>query len=254
MRTRVTIYDSNNYVRVKSETALSGLFMRSILSEANNVDGLVIYVFDGANANAWRRELYPQYKATRKAPLDNFYENLKWFYDLLGYCANNVARVKVEGYEGDDVIATLCERFSEADITVFTTDKDLTRIEGPKFPMANTDWEDRRFVFTRKVLCGDPSDNITGVKGFGETTWKSLSDELKEYARQWVEFGSGEAKEIFADNLPTRAKNAILGAKDEEIETLKKVVGFRIVPDDRLKLDWGTNRKDKIEEELREFE
>lgn len=247
----VSIYDSNNYVRVKSETSLSGSFIRTLIEEANNGNDLKFYVFDGKNSNAWRRQFYPKYKMTRKAPIDNFYENLSWFKHLLSFCKPNVCVAELAGFEGDDVIAEIASWFKHS--AIYSTDKDLTRIEGADFPMGNTKWESKKFIFTRKVLCGDPSDNISGVKGFGETTWKSLSEIQKEWAREWVELGASDAKTYFADSLPQRSKNVILGVKNEDLDVLKKVVGFRPVDKKDLKLDWGTDDPARIEEELSEY-
>lgn len=250
---KVYIYDCNNYVRIKAETSISGSFIRSLLEEANRDSENIVkfYVFDGPNANEYRRNIYPEYKKTRKLPTDNFFENLKWFKELLGYCKPNVCTVQVYGYEADDVIASISKWFKE--VTIFSTDKDLLQIPNATLPMANSEWEKRRYIFTRKVLCGDPSDNIKGLKGFGKTTWEALPDYGKGIACDWVENGFPEAKLLFAKHLPTRAKNIILEASDEEIDMLKKLVGFRYVESDKIKLNFGTNELDKIEQQLSEY-
>lgn len=246
---KIYIYDCNNYVRIKSETSLSGSFIRSLIEEANRDDNAIkFYVFDGPNANAYRREFYPEYKQTRKPPIDNFFENLRWFEELLQYAKPNVCRIKVNGYEADDIIAELSSWFKE--VTVFSTDKDLLQIPNATLPMANDKWEMKNLIFARKVLCGDSSDNIKGVKGFGDTTWKSLTDWQKILSDQWLSRGSVEAKWSFVESLPTRAKNALLGTSDEEIEVLKKVVGFRKVDKKDIKLNFGSNDIAEIENQL----
>lgn len=252
---KVYIYDCNNYVRIKSETSLSGSFIRSLLEEANrdSDNTLKYYVFDGVNSNAYRRQFYPDYKKTRKPPLDNFFENLKWFKELLGYCKPNVCTIQLDGYEADDVIADMAYWFNSAEITIFSTDKDLLQIENAKLPMANSDWEDKEFIFTRKVLCGDPSDNIKGVKGFGETTWKNLTYGQKLLARYWLENDLTSCQKAFADSLPTRAQNVILEASEEEISMLKKLVMFRPVKREDIKLNFGSDNLDEIERQLSEF-
>lgn len=252
MKPKIYIYDCNNYVRIKSETSYSDSFVRSLIDEADREENAVkFYIFDGANANEYRRNLYPEYKKTRKPPLDNFFENLKWFRELLGYCKPNVCTVQVTGYEADDIIAEVASWFDE--VTIFSTDKDLLQIPNATLPMSNNEWEKRDLIFTRKVLCGDPSDNIKGIKGFGETTWKNMSNESKYLAKVWVEKGSTECKNIFADSLSTRAKNIVLGASYEEIEILKKIVGFRTVNRDSIKLEFGTDNRAEIERQLSEY-
>lgn len=252
MKQKIYIYDCNNYVRIKSETSFSGSFLRSLTDEANRHDNAIkFYVFDGVNANDYRRQFYPEYKKTRKPPLDNFFDNLKWFKELLSYAETFVCTVQVDGYEADDVIAEMSSWFKE--VTIFSTDKDLLQIPNATLPMANNDWEKRDLIFARKVLCGDPSDNIKGIKGFGETTWKSMSNESKYLAKVWVEKGSAECKRIFAESLPTRAKNVILGASDEEIDTLKKIIGFRPINRDSIKLEFGNGKLGIIERQLSEY-
>lgn len=251
MDAKVYIYDCNNYVRIKSETSFSDSFMRELVNEANRGGELKFYVFDGANSNAYRRQFYPDYKLTRKLPIDNFFENLKWFKELLGYGKPNVCTVQVNGYEADDVIAEIASWFKE--VTLYSTDKDLLQIPNATLPMANNEWEKRDLIFTRKVLCGDPSDNIKGIKGFGESTWKNMSNESKYLAKVWVEKGSVECKKIFADSLSTRAKNVILNVSNEEIEILKKVVGFRKIDRSEIELNFGNDNLNEIERQLREF-
>lgn len=250
---KIYIYDCNNYVRIKAETSLSGSFIRSLIEEANrdSDDVLKYYVFDGPNANAYRREFYPEYKKTRKLPTDNFFENLKWFKELLGYCKPNVCTIQLDGYEADDVIADIAYWFRE--VTIFSTDKDLLQITDAKLPMANNEWEEPEFILTRKVLCGDPSDNIKGLKGFGETTWKNLTCGQKTLARLWVQDGVESCKKYFADSLPTRSKNVVIEASEDEIQMLKKLVMFRPVRKEDIKLDWGTNNLEEIERQLREY-
>ena len=250
---KIYIYDCNNYVRIKAETSLSGSFIRSLIEEANreSEDVIKYYVFDGPNANAYRRQFYPDYKKTRKLPTDNFFENLKWFKELLSYCKPNVCTIQLDGYEADDVIADLAYWFR--DVTIFSTDKDLLQIQNAKLPMANSEWEDREFIFTRKVLCGDPSDNIKGIKGFGETTWKNLTYGQKSLARYWLENDLTSCQKAFADSLPTRAQNVILEASEEEISILKKLVMFRPVNHKDVKLNFGNNNLEEIERQLQEY-
>lgn len=250
MTNKVYIYDCNNFVRIKSETSFSSFFIRDLIDEANSGDELKFYVFDGANCNEYKREFYPEYKMTRKPPMDSFFENLKWFKELLAYCKPNVCVVQQYGYEADDVMAEIASWFNE--VTIFSTDKDLLQIKNASLPMANNDWEKRDFIFTRKVLCGDSSDNIKGLKGFGDTTWEKLSDEQKELAKRWVETGSELGRLRFAEGLPTRAKNIVLTSKYEDLDVLKKLVGFRKIEREKVELNFGSGELDKLDSKLNE--
>lgn len=250
----VYLYDCNNYVRVKSETSFSGSFVRDLITEANTGNDLKFYIFDGKNCNDYRRSFYPQYKMTRKAPIDNFFENLKWFHELLMFAKPNVGVVQVDGYEADDVIAHMAKMFDE--VVVMSTDKDLLQIPNSKQPMANNEWESRDLIFTRKVLVGDPSDNISGIKGFGDTSWKSLVDDDKYSLKKWIEDGDeGALDRVLYSPLSTlsnRAKNVLKETSREEIETLKKVIGFREVSDELISIHFGEDKLDEIERQLGE--
>jgi DNA polymerase-1 len=100
----------------------------------------------------------------------------------------------LSGYEGEDLIASLVEQAGQEidEIVIITGDKDLFQLVGgkvrlfvPQGGLANGKYYGRKEVVERmgieprqvvdfKALCGDPSDNIPGVRGIGEKTAKDL--------------------------------------------------------------------------------
>jgi DNA polymerase-1 len=104
----------------------------------------------------------------------------------------------VEGYEGEDVIASLIEKAGKSadEIVIVTGDRDLLQLIGGKVRLfipekglsqgklyGSKDVVERLGVkpdqvVDYKALCGDVSDNIPGVRGIGEKTARKL---LKEY-------------------------------------------------------------------------
>lgn len=248
----VIIYDTNNWFRVQIEREMS---IRPLVAEANRQDGnLRIFVFDGKNCNNYRRQFYPKYKVTRKQPVDTFFQNLEFFRELLSYCNKNTITVKIDGFEADDIIAELSSFYPS--VTILSTDKDLLQIKNAKLPMANNKWEDREYIFTKKVIVGDPSDNISGIAGFGETTWKRLTNYTKDVLKDLCENPSQGMKDWVVENcsidLGSRAANALKNINMEDFINLTKVVGFRKdVPN--IKMNFGTNREDIIEEKLKEL-
>jgi DNA polymerase I len=159
-----------------------------ILTEYGPKPTLVVW-----DAGMSGRELeYHDYKAERKARPDLLSEqwpHLQPLVDAFGYTS-----VKVEGYEADDVIATLAARAKEQgiDVMVVTGDRDLfqliergVRVMATSRGITETKVYDHDAVVERygippKLipdfvgLKGDTSDNIPGVPGIGEKTASQL--------------------------------------------------------------------------------
>lgn len=142
----------------------------------------------------FRHIMYADYKGTRKtAPpgLGDNFEPLQNLLDLMG-----LKWIGLPGYEGDDVIGTLANRFSSEDmeVVILSGDKDLFQlirpnitvhfpktINGKKFTIT---YDERQFMdefginprqyVDLKALMGDTSDNIPGVKGIGPKTAKKI--------------------------------------------------------------------------------
>ena len=140
-----------------------------------------------------REQEYEPYKAERKPRPDLLREqwpNLEPLVEAFGY-----ENVRVEGYEADDVIASLAEQAKEAGIPVMivTGDRDAyqlatngsVRIMTTSRGITDTRVYDREGVVERYGippelvadfigLKGDTSDNIPGVPGIGDKTAAQL--------------------------------------------------------------------------------
>jgi DNA polymerase I len=143
-----------------------------------------------------REEVSEEYKAQRRERPDLLSEqwpHLQPLVDAFGY-----TNVRVEGYEADDVIATLAEqaRAGGIPVMVVTGDRDLfqlidggVRVMATSRGITETKVYDRQAVLDRYGippelipdfvgLKGDTSDNIPGVPGIGDKTASQL---LQEY-------------------------------------------------------------------------
>lgn len=152
-----------------------------------------------------RKDLYPEYKANRPKPsavmLDQYDRTVaeleRWNYRCIG----------AEGYEADDVIATLALQASEAGhlVTIFTADKDIRQcLQWPLVtvldPMTGSVITAEDVAGSEKIgvkpslipdwiaLVGDKSDNLPGIPGIGPVTaakwlryFGSLDTLLQEY-------------------------------------------------------------------------
>jgi len=152
--------------------------------------GGVVVAWDAGMSG--REVVYDQYKAQRSSRPDLLREqwpNLMPLVEAFGY-----TNVKVEGYEADDVIASLAVRAREQEIPVMvvTGDRDAYQLVGDGIRVMSTTKgisetkiydreavEERYGVPPERVtdlmgLRGDTSDNIPGVPGIGEKTAAQL--------------------------------------------------------------------------------
>ncbi len=146
----------------------------------------------------WRFDEYPEYKATRSKTPDEFSSQVALIGELLD--AMVVPRFAVEGFEADDIIATLATQ-AEAlgyEVLIVTGDRDAFQLvsdhvtvlyptkgvsELTRYTPAKVE---ERYGLTPAqypdfaALRGDPSDNLPGIPGVGEKT-----------AAKWImQFGS----------------------------------------------------------------
>jgi DNA polymerase-1 len=147
-----------------------------------------------------RTELFPEYKAQRRSRPDLLKQQwpaMEPLVEAFGY-----SNVKVEGYEADDVIASLAERAMSAEppvpVTIVTGDRDvfqlideqgLVEVMATARGITDTKLYDRQAVIDRYGippelipdfygLKGDTSDNIPGIPGIGD---KTASDLIQRY-------------------------------------------------------------------------
>ena len=143
-----------------------------------------------------RLETYEEYKAGRRERPDLLKEQWPHFHPLVD--AFGYTNVRVEGFEADDVIATLSREAHEQgiDVMIVTGDRDLFQLveDGVRVMATGRGITDTTVYDTQAVLDrygippelvpdfvglkGDTSDNIPGVPGIGEKTATQL---LQEY-------------------------------------------------------------------------
>jgi DNA polymerase-1 len=143
-----------------------------------------------------RMEMFPEYKAQRRSRPDLLKQQwpaMEPLVEAFGY-----ANVRVEGYEADDVIASLTARALRSEPPVAVTivtgdrdvfqlidDRDLVRVMATARGITETKIYDRQAVVDRYGIApelipdfyglkGDTSDNIPGVPGIGEKTASEL--------------------------------------------------------------------------------
>ena len=189
-------------------------------------------VFD-PRGKTFRHEVYPEYKAGRDAQPEDLSAQFPLARELVAALALPI--VVIEGYEADDVIATLADRAPEgAKISIVSTDRDLMQLVDERVQLLDG-IRDRRYgpaeveerfgvppekLLDVRALVGDKSDNIPGVKGIGE----------KGAAKLILEWGDLEGAIAHAGEIKAkRAREALQNEADtarlsKQLATLEREV------------------------------
>ena len=172
-------------------------YLLPILKDYRPTD--IIAAWDGGDE--YRTALFKGYKAKRKAAkkLQSAVEiqqiklmesAVKSFLAFIG-----ATNVYVDGVEADDIIAGLCDAYSDVTKVIHTGDADLLQLSNDKTvvflknePVFN-EYKGTPFNLLRleKALCGDKSDEYLGVRGFGPKAWDYLVENFGHDGMQEIE-------------------------------------------------------------------
>ncbi len=257
---KVLIYDLNNWLRVKTEesqggAALSTLWLETISNSSRNITQ--IFVSDGYNSRKLRRDLYPDYKAKRKPADQSFFDGLRFFKELLTYAPANVFTVEVPEFEADDVIANIVNN-KGYDYDIISTDKDLTQLKVlDNVQTLAKEKTEPRFVRLYKTFVGDSSDNIPGVRGFGEGTWLNTSLDWKKRmtALFYLEDGNPKKEDVLSlCRKEGMSEKMLAKIEDTDLALWYKLVGFFEIGEQEISkhtkwgLDWVDTGWKKLQE------
>lgn len=162
-------------------------FLRMLLKIYNSMNPTYIAVSFDKSRESFRNTIYKDYKATRKPAPDELVPQFTLIKEVLRVMG--VAIYEPEGYEGDDVLGTLAEKYKDIlsvciltgdrdalqlvddKVTVFLTQKGISNMSEmtPKLVKEKYGITPKQ-VIDMKSLMGDSSDNIPGVRGIGEKT------------------------------------------------------------------------------------
>jgi DNA polymerase-1 len=187
----------------------------------------VAVVFD-KGSHTFRNDMYVLYKANRaEMPADL---SPQMPLTRAATVAFNIACLEQEGYEADDIIATLACRARDAGgrVTIISSDKDLMQLVGDGVEMLDpmkAKIIDRDGVFEKfgvypdrvvdvQALAGDSVDNVPGAPGIG----------IKTAALLITEFGSLEALLDRAAEIPQPKRREALVNNRAQIELSKRLV------------------------------
>lgn len=151
----------------------------------------IAVVFD-AKGPTFRHKKYSEYKANRPEMPEDLRSQIPRIHEVVA--AYRLPSLSVEGFEADDIIATLTRQAREKgwNVVIVSGDKDLMQLVGDDVLM----WDPQRdILYDSKTvekkfgvppsrmsdflaLMGDTSDNIPGVPGVGQKTAALLIEEF----------------------------------------------------------------------------
>lgn len=214
-------------------------------------------------ATAKRKEIFPDYKAGRTRPPDDFFAQIPLLHDLLESFGWPV--IEIDDYEADDIIGTISVAAADKDIEtcIVSGDYDMMQLLTPHTSVyinkkgsdmmrfTEAEFEEKygvklsQFV-DYKALVGDSSDNIPGVRGIGPKAAQTL---LAEY-----ETLDGIYEHI--DELKGAQKTKLEADKDNAFMSRELA---RIWCDVPVELDWkeadvNSTNLPAVAAKLKEFE
>ncbi|CUH42805.1 DNA polymerase I [Ruegeria atlantica] len=187
----------------------------------------VAVIFD-KGSHTFRNDMYDLYKANREAMPEDLRPQMPLTREATK--AFNIACKELEGYEADDIIATLAVQAREAGgrVTIVSSDKDLMQLVGGGVEMLDAmknkridrDGVIEKFgvgperVVDVQALAGDSVDNVPGAPGIGVKTAALLINE----------YGDLETLLDRAEEIKQPKRRQTLIEKRDQIELSKKLV------------------------------
>lgn len=143
-----------------------------------------------------RKEIFPEYKAGRTRPPDDFFAQIPLLHELLESFGWPV--IELDDYEADDIIGTISVEATSKDVETMVVSGDYDMMQllsshtsvyinkkgSDMMRFTENEFEEKygvklaQFV-DYKALVGDSSDNIPGVRGIGPKAAQSLLGEYE---------------------------------------------------------------------------
>ncbi len=155
----------------------------------------MVIVFD-LKGPTKRHEKCKEYKIHRKPMPDDLSPQISKIKEVID--GSSIPRYELQGYEADDIIATLAHRAEEKgwNVTIITNDKDALQLVNENIKVLSPNPKEDKMYTPKEVLekygvtpdkmielmalMGDSSDNIKGVTGVGLVTASKLVSEYGE--------------------------------------------------------------------------
>ena len=240
-------------------------FLRSLAYAIREVNPTrVIVVYDGQGGSQRRRKILPDYKANRKpgkriTRWDAFKDareekdamkiQFSRLIEYLDFLPINV--ISIDKIEADDTIAYIAHTLLDEDVTILSADQDFLQLVDERITvwsptkkkfytprMVEADYGVPAHNFLMyKVLMGDKSDNIEGVKGLGPKKLPKIVPDLLTQTTLDLDFilehaGKGEEpmhKKISESETQLRLNEELMDLKNPPISGELKLQIARLI-------------------------
>jgi len=240
-------------------------FLRSLAYAIREVNPTrVIVVYDGAGGSQRRRKIHPEYKTNRKpgkritrwdafkdakAEKDAMKIQFSRLIEYLDFLPVNV--ISIDRIEADDTIAYIAHTLLDEDVTILSADQDFLQLVNERITvwsptkkkfytprMVEADYGVPAHNFLMyKVLMGDKSDNIEGVKGLGPKKLPKIIPDLLTQTTLDLDFilehaGKGEEpmhKKISESATQLRLNEELMDLKNPPISGELKLQIARLI-------------------------
>lgn len=213
------------------------------------------FVFD-KGAPAERMEIHPEYKANRSGMPDDMRCQIDTIKELIKGFGWKI--IEKEGYEADDLIASIAMIFNGEKVKILTNDKDISQIVDERVSIMavnpfTKEIEERNIVKVKEKfgvrpdqivdylsMIGDASDNIPGLPGVGPKTAAKLLEEFGTINSIYLaldKLKTDKLRALFAENRAILDRNIKIITLDRNIsiEGLTKLSDLKLnCPDCRV--------------------
>ena len=198
--------DDINIAKWRMDELITGILKNNSATEYQ------CYLTASKDATAFRKQVYPEYKANRKSPRPVHYEALR--QHLVEEHGASISTT----IEADDAIGI--DSRNTSDCVIVSIDKDLLQLSGLHYNFVKNEFKTvkaqsgMRF-FYKQLLMGDKADNIKGVEGIGEVKAERILNSAEDYCEEaWFEivrntynndeemWRNGECLLILKENFP----------------------------------------------------
>ena len=240
-------------------------FLRSLAYAIREVNPTrVIIAYDGQGGSQRRRKIHPEYKANRKPgkritrwdafknateEKDAMKIQFSRLIEYLDFLPINV--ISIDKIEADDTIAYIAHTLLDEDVTILSADQDFLQLVDERITvwsptkkkfytprMVEADYGVPAHNFLMyKVLMGDKSDNIEGVKGLGPKKLPKIVPDLLTQTTLDLDFilehaGKGEEpmhKKISESETQLRLNEELMDLKNPPISGELKLQITRLI-------------------------
>ncbi|MBQ0051354.1 MAG: DNA polymerase I [Treponema sp.] len=203
-------------------------FFRNLLTTIKTYNPKFMVAAMDSTVPTFRHEMYPEYKATRAKTPEDLHEQIPYIENILEVLGIPV--IRKDGFEADDVIATLAKKCESEgrNCVILSADKDLQQLTNSHIHCMKPDkvkvWNELdeagvladwgvgpEKLLDLLSLMGDAADNVPGVKGVGQKTAVKL---LGEYGTlEGIYEHADEIKGALGEKIRGDRENAFFSKK-----------------------------------------